>query len=231
MSLKKSFFSALLMISIFGSLFVFTVPVSAAPAICYYQGSGGSDSYGDGGLATRVIGCNSPTIRMLLPTLTTPGGIRPDNCYVAGGVTLAVYEMPSPQCSRLRQLANDTPAGPDDSPGGSRGDGESPDSLQTEDIFGTSREELQTCSGAECVNNNPLTKIAIYAVNIMGALVGVIAVAMIVLAGIQYSSSGGNPQTTAEAKKRIINVVIALAAFFFLWAFMQWVIPGGALNG
>ncbi len=38
------------------------------------------------------------------------------------------------------------------------------------------------------------------------------------------------PRTTAEAKKRIINVVIALVAYFFLWAFLQWVIPGGALN-
>ena len=106
----------------------------------------------------------------------------------------------------------------------------STDGLDASDVFGTSREELQNCSGADCVNNNPITKMAILVINALSALIGVIAVAVIVVAGIEYSSSGGVPQKAAQAKKRIINAVIALAAYFFLFAVLQWLIPGGLFS-
>lgn len=59
------------------------------------------------------------------------------------------------------------------------------------------------------------------------ALVGVIVVMMIVIGGIQYSSAGSNPQAVAAAKKRISNALLALTAYIFASAFLQWLIPGG----
>jgi len=64
-------------------------------------------------------------------------------------------------------------------------------------------------------------------VNLIAALVGVIVLGSIIAGGIQYSSAGGDPSKVAAAKQRIINALFALAGFVFLYAFLQWVIPGG----
>jgi hypothetical protein len=53
------------------------------------------------------------------------------------------------------------------------------------------------------------------------------AVIMLTVAGIEYTSSNGNPQKVESAKKKIYNVLIGLAAFIFLYAFVEWLIPGG----
>jgi hypothetical protein len=65
------------------------------------------------------------------------------------------------------------------------------------------------------------------AVNLLSAAIGVIVVASLVSAGIQYSSAQGDPGKVAAAKGRITNSLLALAGFIFLFAFLQWVIPGG----
>ncbi len=83
------------------------------------------------------------------------------------------------------------------------------------------------CTGDACVTDNPITRFLITVVNFLSALVGIIVIAVIIIAGIQYTTSGGNPQQAAQAKKRIINAVTALVAFFFLFAILQWLIPGG----
>ena len=64
-------------------------------------------------------------------------------------------------------------------------------------------------------------------INLISALVGVIVVIMVTLAGIQYSAAADNPQGVQAAKKRIENVLIGLVAYIFLYAFLQWLIPGG----
>lgn len=80
------------------------------------------------------------------------------------------------------------------------------------------------------LNNNPIVKdLDIFVTGLTG-LVGVVIVANIVLAGIQYSTAGGNQQTTANARKRIMNSFLALFAFLLIWAFAQWLIPGGVFG-
>lgn len=61
----------------------------------------------------------------------------------------------------------------------------------------------------------------------LSALVGVVIVIMIAYGGIRYSSSRGNPQETATAVKHITNAIMALVIYLFMFAFLQWVIPGG----
>lgn len=98
-------------------------------------------------------------------------------------------------------------------------------------ITNEDRERLVNCDGssdpAKCLNGNPIFANIVYAINIISAGVGVIVTAMIVIGGIQYASAGGNPQKVAAAKTRITNAIIALVAYFFLFAFLQWLVPGG----
>ncbi|MGH7241496.1 MAG: hypothetical protein ACREGB_04330, partial [Candidatus Saccharimonadales bacterium] len=63
--------------------------------------------------------------------------------------------------------------------------------------------------------------------NLLSILVGVIAVASIIMGGINYSTSGGDPQKAAKAKARITNTILALVIYGFLYGFLQFVIPGG----
>ncbi len=100
------------------------------------------------------------------------------------------------------------------------------------ELSNASREEaLENCKTAdqECFDKNPIVVMLKFAINFFAGLVGVIVTIVIILAGIQYSSAGGDPGKAASAKKHIFNAILALIAFIFLWAFMQWLIPGGLL--
>lgn len=83
-------------------------------------------------------------------------------------------------------------------------------------------------TGSSDVQSNPIIKWLKAAINLLAAVIGIGSVVMIIVAGIQYSAARDNPQAIQSAKQKIVNVVIALASFIFLWAFMQWLIPGGA---
>lgn len=85
-----------------------------------------------------------------------------------------------------------------------------------------------TAAGAkQCLEHNPLVKWTLIGINFLAAGAGIIIAVSIVVAGIQYASSGSNPQQVAAAKSRIISAIVALLAFFFLYAFLQWLVPGG----
>lgn len=67
------------------------------------------------------------------------------------------------------------------------------------------------------------------AVELLSALVGIAVVASIIIGAIQYSSAGGDPGKVEKAKGRIQNAILALIAYVFLFALLQWLIPGGIL--
>jgi hypothetical protein len=64
-------------------------------------------------------------------------------------------------------------------------------------------------------------------VNFLTALVGVAVTISIVIGGIQYGSSAGDSAKVSAAKNRIRNSIIALLAFIFLYAMLNFLIPGG----
>lgn len=68
------------------------------------------------------------------------------------------------------------------------------------------------------------------AINLMSVSFGIIAVISIIVGGIQYSASAGDPQKVTRAKTRIQNTIIAIVAYFFLYGFLQFLIPGGIFN-
>lgn len=92
--------------------------------------------------------------------------------------------------------------------------------------------------GSDCVLESDETtelkdnSIIVYTRNIvrfLSAGVGIVIVLMIIIGGIQYITSQGNPQATASAKNRITNAIIALFLFIFMAAILNFLIPGGLL--
>jgi hypothetical protein len=103
--------------------------------------------------------------------------------------------------------------------------------LYTLTAFAAEKPNLNTskCTAEECLKQGgagEIMKIISVGVNFLAAAVFVLAVILIILAGIQYTTSNGDPQKVAEAKKRIYNVILGIFAFIFLYAFLQWLIPG-----
>lgn len=81
-----------------------------------------------------------------------------------------------------------------------------------------------------CMNLNNCDLITKYVdplINFLAAFAGVAVVISIVVGGIQYSSSGGDPAKASAAKNRIRNAVIALITFILLYTLLNFLIPGG----
>lgn len=74
---------------------------------------------------------------------------------------------------------------------------------------------------------NPIVKDINLVVNFLSIGIVVVVIAMLITGGIQYSAAGDNQQAVVAAKQRLINALIAFAAFLFTFAFLQWLIPGG----
>lgn len=67
-------------------------------------------------------------------------------------------------------------------------------------------------------------------INLLSVIFGLVAVISIILGGIQYSASEGDPQKASQAKSRITKTVFAIVSYFFLYAFLQFIVPGGVFN-
>lgn len=63
----------------------------------------------------------------------------------------------------------------------------------------------------------------------MSVLVGLALTIGMIWGGIQVSTSAGDPSRNAAGKGHIRNAIIAAVAYVFLYAFLQWLIPGGYL--
>jgi len=98
----------------------------------------------------------------------------------------------------------------------------------------TSGNAAASCNGSQndaalkaCVAGNPIIGYLKEFINFLSAGVLVVVIAMIIIGGIQYSASGGDPNGVADAKKKILNALLALLAYIFMYAFIQWLLPGG----
>lgn len=59
--------------------------------------------------------------------------------------------------------------------------------------------------------------------------VGIAAVGSIVFAGILYITARDNAAQVSKAKTMIMNTIIGIVAYILMWAFLEWIIPGGIL--
>jgi hypothetical protein len=81
----------------------------------------------------------------------------------------------------------------------------------------------------KCLNANPIVTTLNLVINFLSAGVGIVIVGSIIYGGIQYSWAGNNANQVAAAKDRIQNALVALIVFFFIFAFLNYLIPGGLL--
>ena len=82
----------------------------------------------------------------------------------------------------------------------------------------------------KCLAANPITYRINQIINFLSVGVGIVVTGVIILGGIQYILAGDNATALAAARQRIINGLIALAAFLFMYAFLQWLVPGGVFK-
>jgi hypothetical protein len=84
-----------------------------------------------------------------------------------------------------------------------------------------------TCSSSHCdliaEYLNPFIKA-------LSGIVGLVVVISLIYGGIQYSASEGDPQKAAQAKSRITKTVFAFIVFIFLFALLQFLVPGGVFQ-
>jgi hypothetical protein len=59
--------------------------------------------------------------------------------------------------------------------------------------------------------------------------IGIIAAISFVIAAIQYSAAGDDPSAVQKAKKRMWGTVLGIGGYFFLFGFLNYLVPGGLL--
>lgn len=77
---------------------------------------------------------------------------------------------------------------------------------------------------------NPIMDATFGIIHFLSDGVGLVIIASMIWAGIQYTSSRGDPQATAKAKKRIESNVISLLLFIFAYALLNYIVPGQVLK-
>jgi uncharacterized membrane protein YjgN (DUF898 family) len=74
---------------------------------------------------------------------------------------------------------------------------------------------------------NPIADMLFAIIRILSDGVGLVVIASIIVGGIQYSASRGDPQATARAVGRIQSSLLALLIFIFGYAILNYLIPAG----
>lgn len=67
-------------------------------------------------------------------------------------------------------------------------------------------------------------------INLLSVVVGIVVIIGIIVGAMQFSSSAGDPQKAANGKNHIRNALFGLLAYIMLYAFLQFIIPGGSIN-
>jgi hypothetical protein len=140
------------------------------------------------------------------PSSVTP---EPNKCYVANLLSPGIGPYNETDCNTITVAGSGTPG---------------------DESFSFGNVKKDDCAGETLDQNNcGVIKLIVGLINALAALVGVVVVAVIVWGGIQYSTSADDPKAVSEAKNRIKNAIFALVMFAFMYAFLQWIVPGGVL--
>ena len=77
---------------------------------------------------------------------------------------------------------------------------------------------------------NPIMDALFGIIRFLSDGVGLVVIGSIIVGGIQYSGSRGDPQSTAMAINRIRSSLFALLIFIFAYAMLNYLIPGAVLQ-
>jgi hypothetical protein len=80
-----------------------------------------------------------------------------------------------------------------------------------------------TKTGSNCLVNTFVDGF----IRFLSVAVSLVAIIALVTGGIQYSTSRDNPEAVKAARKRIFNAVLGVVVYFLLYAFLNFIVPGG----
>lgn len=80
------------------------------------------------------------------------------------------------------------------------------------------------------VEDTGIWGLLVVTINILVALVSVVALGGIVYGAILYTSAGGNMEQTKKGMQIIANVAIGIIAFALMYVGLNFLIPGGVFN-
>jgi hypothetical protein len=67
-------------------------------------------------------------------------------------------------------------------------------------------------------------------INILTGAIGIACTVGIVWSGIIWGTAAGDIGKVKMAQKRIIEIVTGMVVLALMWAFLNWLIPGGVFN-
>ena len=84
-------------------------------------------------------------------------------------------------------------------------------------------------SGEVCPSNggNIIVAYLVEILKFLGLAFGGLILLLIIVSGVQYIASAGDPGAVKSAKSRITNAVTALVLYIFMYAILNFLIPGG----
>ena len=77
---------------------------------------------------------------------------------------------------------------------------------------------------------NPVTSIILQIVNFLAVGVGIAVVGGIIWGGMLYASSNGDAGKTKQGITIIVNAVVGLLLFIFMYALLNFIVPGGVFS-
>jgi len=93
---------------------------------------------------------------------------------------------------------------------------------------GQSKEQVETSIDIGCRGQgNPITDMMFAIIRLLSDGVGLVIVGSIILGGIQYTMSAGDPQAASKAVNRIRSTVFALILFLFAYPLLNYLLPSG----
>jgi hypothetical protein len=104
-------------------------------------------------------------------------------------------------------------------------------SSTTQYYCGGPSDEIDTSIDFGCQHKgNPILDMLFAIIRLLSDGVGVVVIASVVVGGIQYTTSAGDPNAVAKAVGRIRASLLALVIFIFAYAIVNYVLPGAFLK-
>lgn len=89
-------------------------------------------------------------------------------------------------------------------------------------------DEVDTSIDFGCTGKGTALTDALFAIiRFLSIGVGLVIVASMIWAGIQYTTSHDDPAAVGKAKERVMNNIIALLVYIFAYAILNYLIPKG----
>ena len=152
---------------------------------------------------------------------------KKDNKKNNSGSNSAPAPAPAPAPANSGSTSGSSSSSNSGSSSSSSSDGDAGENKENEDEkepIDNTPEEVKTASLPESWKIEDILNMILLVVT---TGVGIAAVGAIVYAGVLYITARDNAGQVSKAKTMIMNTVIGVVAYILMWAFLQWIIPGG----